>query len=93
MSKHRGGRFKNKRLAGEIMHDDWISANPTQNPTSAMVSDDDAARALAQNHPKSYRPRTYGMARYNGRTQPPQDQGFSPRSGVGGALPIGAFQS
>lgn len=73
-------------------------AAPRQAYGDDMVSDCDAADALAQRHPKSYRPRTYGMAMDANTARAPQTGvpiGNDPRPGigVGGAIPIGAFQS
>jgi hypothetical protein len=94
--RHRGGHFKNKRVAAEIIKENWLGSVPTQAHGDEMVSDDDAAKALAQNHPKSFRPRSYGMATDSGSEgceQPPDTSAARPGIGVGGAKPIGAFLS
>jgi hypothetical protein len=74
-----------------------VSKNPglgqyVDGSQGALTMDQRAARTLAQDHPKSAVPPPHrpGMALDGPGESEASDQ---PRSGVGGALPIGAFQS
>lgn len=91
---HRGGRFKQKALAGRIMMDQWNDALHADG--SDMATDQQAAQALAQDHPKSALPPVHrpGMALDGATASEGADSAVGqPGIGVGGAIPIGALQS
>lgn len=76
------------------MMDQWNDA--AHEDGSDMATDDRAAQALAQDHPKSAVPPAHrpGMALDSGATSEGTDsQVGQPGVGVDGAIPIGSFQS
>jgi hypothetical protein len=76
------------------MMDQWNDAEHADG--SDMATDDQAARALAQDHPKSAVPPPHspGMALDGSSTSEGTDSATGqPGIGVGGAIPIGALQS